>query len=280
MSTLHKFKNNCIGTVQNNPLASGGTNLIVDNSLDSRLSALGFNFWLTLWHIGTTPDTDPLMEIVEVTARPSPNNYTIVRAAQNTTAQQFAQNSNVGLLFTAGNFSEVLDSADAVAKGTLIVYGDDFLPHLLPVGSNGLSLLADSTVATIGVKWGVPPTTTTYKNGTTTHNANSNTATVIAHGLGVSPQNVKLSALYAGGAISNNAFAVYNGTTQSSVSIYGTTPNRGFSADFRLSIDSQSSAFYITGVITVDATNITITWTNTGGALSSALYQIMWEAEA
>lgn len=154
MSNLHKVTNNAIGLVQNNPLTIGGTNLIVDNALDTKLNAMGgFKFWLTLWHIATTPDTDASMEIVEVTARVSPNNYTITRAQQGTAASAFIQNSNVALLWTKGNAHEVLNDVDTVAQGTIIVYGSDFLPHLLPAGADGTRLQADSSVATIGLKW-------------------------------------------------------------------------------------------------------------------------------
>ncbi len=105
----HQFTNNALGTVQNSPsLSSGGTNLIVNSSLDTKLSPLLFPFYLTLWAAALTPDNDPLMEVVEVSARPSPNNYTIVRAKQGTTGVAHALNDNCALLLTAGNFTELI----------------------------------------------------------------------------------------------------------------------------------------------------------------------------
>lgn len=151
-TNLHKVKNNCVGLTQNNPFSPGGTNLIVDNTLDGKLSTLGVNFWLTLWHIGRTPDTDTQMEIVEVIARTSPNNYKVNRAQQGTTQQTFPKNSNVALLWTAGNAHEVLNDTEPVAEGTTIVYGSDNLPHLLAVGADGYALFSDSTQP-FGVGW-------------------------------------------------------------------------------------------------------------------------------
>ena len=172
MANLHRTYNNAIGTIQNNPLLIAGTNLIVNNALDTKLNAIGsFPFWVTAWGIGLTPDTDPNREVMEVTARVSPNNYTVNRGQQGTAAIQWAQGSNIGLLWTAGNAQEVV-TLDTLGTGYLlyygsdglphlfasgglgeiIVFGSDNLPHLLTVGSNGKALLANSS-ATYGVNW-------------------------------------------------------------------------------------------------------------------------------
>lgn len=154
MSTLHKLANNAVGLVKNNPLAIGGTNLVVDNALDGKLNAIGgFPFFLTLWGSALTPDTDTSVEIVEVSARVSPNNYTITRAQQGTVAVAWVLNSNVALLWTLTNAQEAIDFTSAVTKGSIVIYGSDFLPHILAVGTNNYALIADSAVATFGVKW-------------------------------------------------------------------------------------------------------------------------------
>jgi len=136
MTTFHQYVNNALGTVQNNPLASGGTNLVVNSGLDTILSALTFPFWITMWGVNGNPNTASDMEIVAVTARPSPNNYTITRAQQSTSAHSHAQNDNCALLFTAGNWQEVLPQG-AVARGSVFYIGSDLLPHLLAAGTSG-----------------------------------------------------------------------------------------------------------------------------------------------
>jgi hypothetical protein len=60
---------------------------------------------------GLTPDTDPNVEIVEITARTSANNYTIVRGQENTTGAQHNFGDNIGLLLTAG---EILQTEVAI----------------------------------------------------------------------------------------------------------------------------------------------------------------------
>jgi hypothetical protein len=165
MATLHAFKNNSIGLVQNNPLSNVGTNLIVNNSLDTKLQSLPQFYWLTLWHVGTTPNTDPLMEIVLVTARVSPNNYTITRAQQGTSAQQFNLNDNVALLWTAGNAAEVIDYTDAVGLGSLIVYNAIQQPKIFPAGTNGQVPIYDNTQPT-GFNYFTPPSSTGFQFAT------------------------------------------------------------------------------------------------------------------
>ena len=136
MSILHSFVNNASGTIQSNPLNIGDTNLVVDSTIDAKLSSLPFPFWLTLWNIYLTPDTDPNMEIVEVTARPSANNYTINRAQQGTIVHTKYQNDHCALLWTKGNASEVI-TGDTLGTGGIIYYGADNLPHLVKPAAKG-----------------------------------------------------------------------------------------------------------------------------------------------
>ncbi len=162
--SLHRVANNAVGLVQNNPLAIGGTNLTVDSALDNKLLGIGsFPFWLTLWNANTTPDTDTTVEIVEVTARPSPNNYTITRAQQGTAAIARAYLSNVGLLWTKGNAQEVTTLDAIAAKGSIVYYDATGTPKVLAPGTDGYELVADSS-QTAGLKWqttaqSVPPST-------------------------------------------------------------------------------------------------------------------------
>jgi hypothetical protein len=128
------------------------------------------------------------------------------------------------------------------------------------------------------------------KNGTTTYDTSTASGTqTIAHGCGRTPIMVRLSAFCAG--VSGNtatatSHGVYNGTTNSCIYF---TPDK--TAVAPVINNSSTQAIYLrrydnggatdtsaAGVVTVDATNITITWTKSGSQTGTA--QILWEAIA
>lgn len=118
-----------------------------------------------------------------------------------------------------------------------------------------------------------------FTNGTASKDSSdASTTQNIAHSLGVSPKKVRITAVHITGAgVTPHAFTAYNGTTQSSVSVYlaggGTYVQ---STDFTLNGANASATQ--TGVVTVDSTNIIITWTKTGSP--TGVYVLLWEAEA
>lgn len=122
-----------------------------------------------------------------------------------------------------------------------------------------------------------------FTNGIAAKNAADGSGTQnIAHGLGKIPKKVKITGLQLrGGASDTNAFplmafTVYNGTTQSSTSIYATGSTQSTSAStFTLNVNNSGSTY--SGVVTFDATNIIITWTSSGSP--GGTYQLLWEAE-
>lgn len=125
---------------------------------------------------------------------------------------------------------------------------------------------------------------TNVKNGTFTKDASdASTTQTIAHGLGKIPKRVRfdfVKTLTAVTAIQQFGFAVYNGTTSSGISIRDSSSVSGFTSGFdvlRLN-DSTSAVSRTDGVITFDATNITITWTKTNSP--TGVYQFIWEAQA
>lgn len=129
----------------------------------------------------------------------------------------------------------------------------------------------DGTYATI------PAASITYKNGTTTKNsADASTTQNIPHGLGQAPAIARIWMQSAAGSAgefgATNARAVYNGSTQSSQSLYYNGSAKVVDNSFSLNVSGSNVT---TGVITVDATNIIITWTKAGAPVGT--YQLSWE---
>lgn len=124
-----------------------------------------------------------------------------------------------------------------------------------------------------------------YKNGTTTKNAaDASTTQTIAHGLSVTPKRVRIVAMLsqAGASVGDMntciAETVYNGTTQSSVSVWRqSTGQTTYNTTFTLNAAGADSATQ-SGVVTCDSTNITITWTKTGSPTGT--YYLLWEANS
>lgn len=176
--------------------------------------------------------------------------------------------------------SEILDFISSATKGDLLVR-DAATWARLPASTAGYYLMANGAgeLPTYQAFAGV-----TYKNGTTTKNAaDASTTQNIAHGLGVIPKKIRITAQgekidYGNaGLMLLEANTAYNGTTQSSVSTYmaGNT-NATVVATFSLNTDYAGGTQ--TGVVTFDATNIIVTWTKTGSPTGT--YTLMWEAEA
>jgi hypothetical protein len=115
-------------------------------------------------------------------------------------------------------------------------------------------------------------------NGTFTKDAeDSSTTQNIAHGLGALPKKVKILAIinHGTGNYPLQSHTVYNGSTQSSLSHHAVSGAYTIANTFTLNNHNSDSTQ--TGVITVDATNIIITWTKTG--TPSGSYEALWEAE-
>lgn len=147
-----------------------------------------------------------------------------------------------------------------------------------------VSLAADVSgvlpVANGGTGSSTIPFSGLFKNGVTTKNAaDASTTQNIPHGLGVIPKFIRITATGSSGANENtcSAFTVYNGTTQSSASLYGNSNSVASVATFTLSTTLASSGDQ-TGIVTFDATNIIITWTKTSGPTGT--YNFVWEAYA
>lgn len=116
-----------------------------------------------------------------------------------------------------------------------------------------------------------------FFSGTASKNSNDASGSQsIAHGFSGSPKFVRITAIPNGGTSIAKAFTAYNGTTQSSISIYGTTGNLIYATSFTLNSEAAGSGNTQSGVISVTGTNIDIAWTRTGSPVGS--YNLLVEA--
>jgi hypothetical protein len=111
--------------------------------------------------------------------------------------------------------------------------------------------------------------------------ADASTTQHIAHGLGVVPKFVKITAMCFSDGIAMISQTTYTNGAQSSVSL-SANPNVSSTlevdAAFILNAGTTGSAGQQTGVVTVDATNINIAWTKASSPSGS--YLLLWEALA
>lgn len=171
--------------------------------------------------------------------------------------------------------------AKTIVKGvnTTLADGDIAAGQLCTVIYDGTNFVLQSPVSTALT----PTNYGLFKNGIASKDISSTTTTTIAHGLGVSPKRVSLKAYLAGLNLSEG---YYNGTTQNCVYSFNNgaaisdtvTDGASFGVHITKAGAADNNANYLRGVVTFDATNITITWSKTSSPTGTAT--IIWTAEA
>lgn len=108
--------------------------------------------------------------------------------------------------------------------------------------------------------------------------------TTIAHGLGKIPSRVRLTALNAVSNDSTYSIGVYDQSGQRSLYVYqeegsstGLPDLGGADSDYAIRLAIDASTHYQRGFITVDITNIYITWAKSN--TPTGTYSVLWEAE-
>lgn len=204
----------------------------------------------------------------------------------NTVLNQAADAGKIGLLGADGKYAENFISK-AVLKSTLTTKGDIYVasgastPIRVGVGANDTVLIADSAQAS-GVKWVVTPlTSSNFKSGIATRAGNTASGSqTIAHGLGKVPAKIKMTAFFVDVSDMTMSEGTYiNGSYNCLLASHSSTSGVG---------SDSSNIIYINpldpgrgeqrATVSVDATNITLSWTYTA-TLSSNSITILWEVE-
>lgn len=120
-----------------------------------------------------------------------------------------------------------------------------------------------------------------YASGVTTrNNTDANGNQTIAHGLGKIPKRVTFNMQFAENDDHSISYGTYDGTTNYCVfsAAIATARIDGTGNTFAIRAYEDTTAKYNTGVVTFDATNITIAWTKTSTPAGTS--NIFWEAFA
>lgn len=121
----------------------------------------------------------------------------------------------------------------------------------------------------------------TVAHGNTTKNISTTTTTTIAHGMSAAPSIVRIKGVIAPSGGVCETYATYMNGTQVHAVLWGDTgtgTTEYTQASFALLFDSTPHG--LSGAISVDATNITITWSDfPGSSLPSVTAVLMWEAQ-
>jgi hypothetical protein len=171
--------------------------------------------------------------------------------------------------------------AKTIVKGvnTTLANGDIAAGQVVTITYDGTNFVLQNPTATASTN----PYLGLYTNGTTTKNiADADATQTIAHGLGVIPKRIKLSALApavgGSGDVPAMAIFVYNGTTASGIATGYDNGTFRTSNGTTFVIYSAVTNTFNTGTVTFDATNISIAWVKTGSPTGTT--NILWEADA
>ena len=183
-------------------------------------------------------------------------------------------------------FAVALRPVIGITYGASFKTNADTLPTIIQYGdTRDISLVYNSAISdwVASVNYGNSLGSVLNNSGTTTYDVSTASGTqVIPHGLSTTPRQIRLQAFYA--SLTLDTISVGNFTNNINNCMYrvtldGTdTVTTAISSTFSVLVASQ---FTIangnqTGVISVDAANITITWTKTSSP--TGLAYLLWEA--
>lgn len=187
-------------------------------------------------------------------------------------------NTSDGIKLTASSNNNTLGSALTLTNNggygiNIAAASDNNNTVVVPYFASNTS----GTITDSGTNTNTVATITKFNSGNTTHNAGSGSATQnIAHGLGVIPKAVSITCFLNLTSTFLEATTRYNGTTQSSWSFYAVSGG-AFTAATTFTLNSANSNSTTVGTVTFDATNIIISWVDSG--TPSGNYTLIWDAQ-
>ncbi len=126
--------------------------------------------------------------------------------------------------------------------------------------------------------YSVPTNSTVATGGVTTHDISLTTTTTIAHGLGQTPTVAKITGkLGDSNGICIADSIITSGGTVSTTGMNSFTQGTGIT-DATFTLTTTGSGNKLTGTLSMDGTNITITWNKTGSPAGTA--QILWSTQS
>ncbi len=188
--------------------------------------------------------------------------------------------SGLGAKTIKKNVSSDLATGDILANQIVVVEYDGTNMQLvsLPSGvKDATKLTGVVPLANGGTASAIP-----YKSGVSTISApGTGSVTNIAHGLGVIPGHIKITAYSSNGtALFTSSVGTSDGTTNASVHIEADNTNYSTITDatYAIYLKQATSAIFEKGIVTCDATNIIITWTTTSAGTGAEDVKLLWEA--
>lgn len=118
--------------------------------------------------------------------------------------------------------------------------------------------------------------------GNTTKDTSTTATTTIAHGLGVVPKIVRMQMNTAVGGlcVAHAMYLTATGAQPSNTCFVDASSGTDFGATTTFAVYENALNDGLNGTITVDATNITITWADVGGGAFTGTAYIIWEAQS
>lgn len=183
-----------------------------------------------------------------------------VKAYVDTGGNVNASETNKGIVEEATDAEVTAGTATGGTSAKLFITPAKLLTYLSSLLSSYLKLVASGS--------------TTYDLSTASGAQN------IAHGLGVAPRLVRITATHATTTFAAIATSAYSNSTQSSTyqAFFFGGAGTLSGTSFRVYTDTSGTVKYQDGVITVSSTNIVITWTKSSTPTGTAYIQ--WEAIA
>lgn len=131
-----QHKNNAVSSISTPGGINNSATSVSIQSGDISLFPASGNFEITLWPANTNP-TAANSEIVLVTSGQGTNTFTITRAQEGTTAKNFNQGDNVGLLMTAKQLTDIESILSGGAQGSILYFNNLGQATQLSPGTSG-----------------------------------------------------------------------------------------------------------------------------------------------